>query len=192
MKDKKGERTMEQIKFEIANKMTMPNLLEKGYRREDITTLFESLEGEGFGVYTKGSRGKGNFAYFTPNNSCPSEYVVESKRKRYRKSNKVDTPERKSSTSTESECKTKKQQALFAMWELSKNIVLNPSATKVGYECEILGNQILTIHRIRGGGFDTMEQAVNKVWVDISSRVDGNVKDVVSSLMGNSFLILKW
>lgn len=186
---------MEEITFNLLSSLTMPELLKAGYRREDITNLFETLQSKGFGTYNKGKRGKGCFSYFQKNANCPNEFVVRG-RKRYNKQAKKSSTFITGNVSTtnvdnsDSEFTSTKAQTIHALWGLSKNIVENPSSANIGYKCDVFAGQILTLHRIRGGGEVTIECALKNVWGAISDRVNTNIEDVASKLRGHGFCLL--
>ena len=184
---------MERIEFNLREELTMPILLKKGYRREDITNLFLSLENKGFGTYKPGKRGKGCCAHFIKNENCPETFAVFSERKRYKKST-VDKKEQKTAPVVDknhSPHKTMKAQTIHALWGLSQLLVEDPTSGNVGYRCDIFANQILTLHRIQGGGEKSIEDALSLVWGVVANRIDGNLGDIVSRLRGHGIVVLK-
>jgi len=78
-------------------------------------------------------------------------------------------------------------------------IVKDRFAATLGYECVVYGDEILAVVRIRGGGSDSIEDALNVVWSRVKDRVGVKhttkagmtVKDaVISRLKGNGYYVL--
>jgi len=177
---------MEEIKFNLQNtELTMPELLKAGYRREDITNLFETLQNKGFGTYHKGKRGKGCCARFEKNESCPNEFVIRGRR-RYKRSEEKQAP---AASESESNLSTRTK-TLHSLWALSQNIVEDSTSGNIGYRCDVFADQILVMHRVRGGGESSIEKALQNVWSDVSDRLKLGMADVVSRLRGHGFCLL--
>ena len=49
----------------------------RGYVVDNIKFCFEELEKNGYGVYKKGTLGRGNVSKFIPNITCPKEYKID-------------------------------------------------------------------------------------------------------------------
>jgi len=52
------------VVFELTDKMSLPVLVGKGYQRAEVEELFEELEKAGYGLYTRGRRGRTGAATF--------------------------------------------------------------------------------------------------------------------------------
>lgn len=204
------------VKFDIDGEMlTTPKLLEKNYSRPHIIQLFEELHKKGFGTYTPGKRGKGCFSRFVPNENCPKEYTLFTAAKGVRAAPKpVDIPgipqeiackidaenkkvETKKVDKNNAVEKTEESQVLHALWALSKNLVQDITSDFVGYKCSIFANQIVVLHRVRGGGKETIEEAVKDVLPTVGDRIltrptknMNKIEYIVSTLSGTGFVVL--
>lgn len=58
------------------NELPIILMLARNYTRDDIVACFDDLEKNGFGKFDRGSRGKGHFAKFIPNDKMPQEYKM--------------------------------------------------------------------------------------------------------------------
>jgi len=179
---------MEEVKFNLINSLTMPELLKAGYRREDIIKLFETLENNNFGVFHKGKRGKGCCSFFEKNEKCPNEFVVHG-RNRYNK--KTSTSVVKAEPIISSESTSVKLQTINALWNLSQNIVQDVSSCNIGYRCDVFAGQILVLHRIRGGGESTIKEALQNVWDIVSDKINIDIEEAISKLRGHGFCLLR-
>jgi len=201
------------VSFDLTETLTMPHLSKtKGFARQHVLLLFEQLEKAGYGNYTRGRRGKGNCAKFEPNKKCPQAFtiLVENTTLPKRKQNqtlKVESNESGSDKSSE-EIENKKEekivtpenvgrQVLTSLWSLSKNIVRDINSDFVGYECHVFGGSFIVLHRVRGGGENTIEDALKNVWDSVDARVGlkdkpktKRVEGIASTLRGNGFYIL--
>ena len=75
--------TTKQVTFNLPQTtMTIALLIEAGHDRRHVIALFEELEAKGFGQYAKGHRGRTGASKFTPNGSCPSEYILTVEQKK--------------------------------------------------------------------------------------------------------------
>ena len=205
------------ITFDLTKELTMPNLSKvMGYSRQHVLALFEQLEKNEYGKYTRGSRGKGNCARFAPNDKCPSNFtiLVETstlpKRKRLVDSNKVTSQTGAATTqqvvnqtakvTAESEIKeplSTNTQVLNSLWSLSKRVVKDSASSFVGYECNVFANAFIVLHRVRGGGEKTIEEALHTVWESNSARMglknkskNKRIEWIASDLRGKGFYIL--
>ncbi len=75
------------IKFDLSlptdsNELPVPLMFARGYIREHILKCFEELATKGYGKFDRGSLGRGNFGKFLPNQSCPTNFSMEFKKKR--------------------------------------------------------------------------------------------------------------
>ncbi|HUU88578.1 MAG TPA: hypothetical protein VMX17_12615 [Candidatus Glassbacteria bacterium] len=65
------------FKFDAnSDKITLPDLLSKGYVRTHIVALFEELQSVGFGEFKQGTRGRGQSHKFIKNSKCPTDYSI--------------------------------------------------------------------------------------------------------------------
>lgn len=60
-----------------SDKLELPLMLARGYKRQKIVELFEHLQEKGYGNFFRGNQGRGNVGMFTPNDNCPNEYTME-------------------------------------------------------------------------------------------------------------------
>lgn len=204
------------IKFDINGEMlTTPNLLEKKYNRAHIIQLFEELHKKGYGIYTPGKRGKGCFSRFVPNENCPKTYTLFAAAKGTRTAPKpvdiVGLPEdiacKISSENKKVEPKkvdknnavekTEESQVLHALWGLSKNLVQDIMSDFIGYKCSIFADQMVVLHRVRGGGKETIEEAVKDIMPAVKDRIltrptknINKMEYIVSTLAGTGFIVL--
>lgn len=86
-----------EVVFPLEKETTIPALMSKGYKRNEIESLFLELQKKEYGVYIKGLRGKakgggGNCGKFICNNNCPTSYTMIFKVFRFRKSLEERTP----------------------------------------------------------------------------------------------------
>jgi len=86
---------------------------------------------------------------------------------------------------------------LHSLFGLSKTIIRDQSSSRVGYECSVFADQLLVLHRIRGGGKDTIESAVKLMWDKVATRIVApkmkhmnKFQYACSILRGASFLVL--
>lgn len=205
------------VTFDLTEELTMPNLSKvKKHPRQHVLMLFEQLEKGGYGEYTRGKRGKGNCARFTPNDKCPNSFtiLVETatlpKRKRSSETNKVKSQVRvttkQAENSTESVCSANatkdsdlslETQVLHTLWSLSKNIVRDSSSSFVGYECSVFAGAFIVLARVRGGGKESIEEALRHIWESNQSRMGlknkpkgKRIEWIASDLRGKGFYIL--
>lgn len=209
------------IKFEnLDGELTMPMLLKLGHLRQHITQLFEELDKKGFGNYIPGKRGKGNCARFVPNESCPKTYTVFSATKTQTKKappiveKEVETKEKvqeapKKDSEKTNEVKLSKEklpiveekdlntQTLHSLWALSKNLVEDLNSNFVGYRCVVFANQLVVVHRVRGGGSPSIQEAVKKIFSSIENRIVvkkgrsiSKIEAISSGLAGSGFFVL--
>ena len=204
-KDTPNKVTKFVVKFKIDGALSMPELLLKGHNRSHIEQLFEQLEKENYGAMQQGHRGRGGAAKFVPNESCPKEYniVVDVKRKTKKlvmnEEVQEEIPLKKSSDSfynTHVSVEVDKNSKYFELVNKSKNIVIDHNSNDVGYQC-VLENNYLILHRLRGGGYKKIENAVKEIWENIQELIQFNhyremkqVDIVVSALMGSGALAL--
>lgn len=64
------------VEFPLSREMKLPDLTKKGYQRHEVVALFEELAKNGMGIYTGGSRGKGNCAFFEFWQDHPETYSM--------------------------------------------------------------------------------------------------------------------
>ena len=76
------------VKFNLTlpfnqNELPISLMLARGYSKSDIVSCFVELENNNFGVFDRGSQGKGHFGKFIPNGKIPQEYslIFEVKKK---------------------------------------------------------------------------------------------------------------
>ena len=62
--------------------LQMPLLLARGYNKANVIECFTDLERNGYGTFIRGSRGKGKFGKFIPNDNCPKQYYMSFEAKR--------------------------------------------------------------------------------------------------------------
>ncbi len=97
----------------------------------------------------------------------------------------------------EAEETTFPSQTLHSLWSLSKILVKDATSDLLGYECSVFADQILVLHRIRGGGVPSIDEALKNIWSTVERRIlatetrDTNrFEEVVSQLMGVGLLVL--
>jgi hypothetical protein len=76
------------VEFKLEKEMKISDMIKKGYRRNEVITLFEDLEELGFGEYIRGTRGIGNPTRFIINEKCPDSFSITFKVFRFRKTKK--------------------------------------------------------------------------------------------------------
>jgi hypothetical protein len=158
------------IKFPIFNGITVVALTKLGYQRHEVEKLFEELENLGYGKYVRGSKGKGNCAYFEAGENCPTEYTMVFKVKLLH-SNYTGCPE---------ELKSVNNVALSQPSVINDRIekikaiphipVSMPPNLGIGYVCSYTDDYII-IDRLVNKGYNTIEEALDTVWDDIKDRV---------------------
>jgi len=52
-------------------------MLARNYAKQDIIDCFVELEKNNFGIFNRGSQGKGHFGKFIPNDKMPQEYSID-------------------------------------------------------------------------------------------------------------------
>lgn len=56
--------------------LSLDLMLARQYNKKHIVACFEELDQKGFGVFDRGARGRGYWAKFTPNETCPKSYTL--------------------------------------------------------------------------------------------------------------------
>jgi len=179
------------VKFELDKEMKMPDLLKKGYRRNEIVTLFELLESQNFGVYTKGKRGRNSPTMFLANDRCPDVYEITFKVYRLRKNKKEGEVEDVVDQSSD--------HISFIIANVIPKLKIQscPMNRKGGYSLGVFEDKIFLVRSL-DGGFETIEQAVKFSWdlfngkIEIfKSKIMSDVEQVASTLRGLGFVQLE-
>lgn len=211
--------------FTIDGEQRLPDLVAKGYKRLEVLQLFEELENNKLGVYIRGTRGKGKCSKFIPGKFCPKTYSIQVSEafipKKVEQSvdpivevnidivadtdNVPKAPKKNSKNtapvvvnSNDSTAKSLAQQTLHAFWDLSKNFIEDNGSIYIGYKCDVFNDSILVLHRVRGGGKDSIESAVKELWNDIKHKVvlkkdkseSSRLEQVVSNLRGAGIYVM--
>lgn len=171
----------------IKDKLNMTDMLELGYCRDEITSLFKALAEKSFGQHIPGRKGRNGTEKFIPNDLCPESFeMVFNKRP---KSNKVE--EVKVIPNTDA------VYAEFLSMERRPNNKL-PSTDKAGYVISFsVDDNFIILDRLADGGFSSIEDAVESVWDRIENKVQtyeckhmSKIEQVASSLRGKGYIEL--
>jgi hypothetical protein len=190
MMNKKTEKIKEKkIVFDTSDIMIMPKLIEKGYKRSDITALFEELSSHGFGEYIKGKRGRGSSSSFNPNETCPKRFELVCRIYRDRKTEKEETEFKEETDSITKEITS-------SIPKLKIYNFIDKTDNQERYSIGFYDEKAFLI-RSKKGGYDSIEEAV-KASLDLfenaslfKSRLMTPVEQIASILRGVGFIALQ-
>ena len=169
------------VDFSLSKFMKMPDLIKKGFQRKEIIALFETLEAEGMGIYTRGSIGKGKCSSF--------DFMVDPPEKR-RMTFYVDRLHTEYAGKPGED--TRKPIPFSEEEKEERRVSFNAHSYQVSIE-----NGKLVVVLIEGGS-KSIQHALDKIWDKVSDKVKEphynhmSTKDVVvSKLMGLGYYNLE-
>lgn len=195
MAKKRNEVAKEKVvEFKLDKEMKISDMINKGYRRKEVITLFEHLEELKLGEYIRGTRGASNPTKFIANERCPDSFSITFKVFRFRKNSQEQIQEQ------ESCCKVVENFDNIAkvIASHSKKLKIEPFPTdSSGYMVGTSDDKAFIV-RSSECGFKTIEQAVKSCWHIFEGKVSlfksRNMKDfeqVASMLRGVGYVELK-
>ena len=175
------------VEFPLSIEMRLPDLTQMGYQRPEIMALFEELEKQSFGIYSRGNRGKANCAHFEFFKDFPPTFSMTFKVQKLHE-NYVGKPVVKQKSNNQIQQQYKANPASPG---ISKT-----SLTSTKYVILIV-DDVMSV-KLADEGADSVELALDKVWNQIKDRVSEphyqcmTLKEAVSSkLMGLGIYNLK-
>ena len=150
------------ITFNLSEVNTIKSIMNNDHaQRHEAEALFEELERAGLGEYVRGRTGRNGAAKFIKNEQCPNQYTMIFKMHSLQK--KFIQEEIKPILKVIS----LKAAEIFKIKRTPKRV---PDNYGRGCVCSV-AQGYLFLDRIQGGGFDTVEKAVDDVWIDIKDIV---------------------
>jgi len=184
------------VVFSLEKEMSMPLMLNKGYRREEIISLFKQLEDLLFGMYIPGKRGRSNPAKFYANDKCPEEYTMTFKVFRNRKTRQEKEKEVTETSSHDSLDDKITKTIATSLPKLKMEEFPQTKSNNKGYALGSFDGKVFLV-RTSDGGFDSIEKAVKASWSLFDgkvplfkSRIMNQVSQVASTLRGLGYVSL--
>ena len=171
------------VVFELTDKMSLPVLVGKGYQRTEVEALFEELEKAGYGLYSRGRRGRTGAATFEAfydgfSPRMPVTFTMTFKVKRLH-NNYAGKP---AVIQTENGAVEVHASAVSAPIVGSAMSVTSPGATEY---VVIVEENRLVCEKVAVGA-KSIEQALRAHWNDVGNRVAG-----AESMQGQEMTLLE-
>jgi hypothetical protein len=186
---KKEATSTKTVTFNIAPKMTITEMVNAGYRRNEVELLFKELHDKKLGYMIEGKRGGNPMTLFAAP-SCPKTYDLSFEVYRLRRSD----AEREAIEAKNKDAVTDTITALIASFKELK-IGQVPESESDGYVIGFQDNKAVVI-KITKGGFHSIEDAVKAAidqfekFITFNSKHMNRVEQIASVLRGRGYMSL--